>query len=36
VRLLPPLILSREQAELAVATLAPILRDVASRPVGPG
>ncbi len=35
VRLLPPLILSREQAELAVATLAPILRDVASRPVGP-
>lgn len=33
VRLLPPLILSREQAELAVATLAPILRDVASRPV---
>ena len=34
VRLLPPLILSREQAELAVATLAPILRDVASRPVG--
>jgi acetylornithine/N-succinyldiaminopimelate aminotransferase len=35
VRLLPPLILSREQAELAVATLAPILRDVATRPVGP-
>ena len=35
VRLLPPLILSHEQAELAVATLAPILRDVASRPVGP-
>jgi acetylornithine aminotransferase len=35
VRLLPPLILSREQAELAVATLAPILRDVASHPVGP-
>jgi len=35
VRLLPPLILSREQAELAVATLAPILRDVASRPVDP-
>ena len=35
VRLLPPLILSREQAELAVATLAPILRDVASRPVAP-
>ena len=35
VRLLPPLILSREQAELAVATLAPILRDVASRPIGP-
>jgi acetylornithine aminotransferase len=35
VRLLPPLILSREQAELAVATLAPILREVASRPVAP-
>jgi acetylornithine aminotransferase len=33
VRLLPPLILSREQAELAVATLAPILREVVSRPV---
>ena len=32
VRLLPPLILDREQAELAVATLAPILRDVADRP----
>ncbi|MEI7444572.1 MAG: aspartate aminotransferase family protein [Burkholderiales bacterium] len=32
VRLLPPLILSREQAELAVATLGPILREVASRP----
>ncbi|MFM1989385.1 MAG: hypothetical protein RJA99_2342 [Pseudomonadota bacterium] len=32
VRLLPPLILSREQAEHAVATLAPILREVASRP----
>lgn len=35
VRLLPPLILSREQAELAVATLAPILSEVASRPVTP-
>jgi acetylornithine/N-succinyldiaminopimelate aminotransferase len=33
VRLLPPLILSREQAELAVATLAPILREVVSRPI---
>ncbi len=32
VRLLPPLILSREQAEHAVATLAPILRDAAGRP----
>lgn len=31
VRLLPPLILSHEQAELAVATLAPILREVASQ-----
>jgi acetylornithine aminotransferase len=31
VRLLPPLILSREQAEHAVATLAPILRDAAGR-----
>ena len=30
VRLLPPLILSREQAELAVATLAPILREAAT------
>jgi acetylornithine aminotransferase len=30
VRLLPPLILSREQAELAVATLAPIVRDAAA------
>lgn len=29
VRLLPPLILSREQAELAVATLAPIVREAA-------
>ena len=35
VRLLPPLILSREQAELAVATLAPILREVVSRPLAP-
>ena len=33
VRLLPPLILDREQAELAVATLAPILREVAGKPV---
>jgi acetylornithine/N-succinyldiaminopimelate aminotransferase len=32
VRLLPPLILSREQAELAVARLAPILREAASAP----
>jgi acetylornithine/N-succinyldiaminopimelate aminotransferase len=32
VRLLPPLILTREQAELAVATLAPILREAAARP----
>jgi acetylornithine aminotransferase len=32
VRLLPPLIFSREQAELTVATLAPILREVAQRP----
>jgi acetylornithine/N-succinyldiaminopimelate aminotransferase len=31
VRMLPPLILSREQAELAVATLAPIVREAASR-----
>ncbi|MCA3179184.1 MAG: aspartate aminotransferase family protein [Burkholderiaceae bacterium] len=30
VRLLPPLILSREQAELAVASLAPIVRDAAA------
>lgn len=30
VRLLPPLILSREQAELGVARLAPILREAAS------
>jgi acetylornithine aminotransferase len=30
VRLLPPLILTREQAELAVATLAPIVRDAAT------
>jgi acetylornithine/N-succinyldiaminopimelate aminotransferase len=30
VRLLPPLILSREQAELAVATLAPLVRDAAA------
>jgi acetylornithine/N-succinyldiaminopimelate aminotransferase len=30
VRLLPPLILSREQAELAVATLAPIVREAAA------
>lgn len=32
VRLLPPLILDAAQADLAVATLAPILRDVATRP----
>jgi acetylornithine aminotransferase len=32
VRLLPPLIFSREQAELTVATLAPILREAAQRP----
>jgi acetylornithine aminotransferase len=32
VRLLPPLIFTREHAELTVATLAPILREVASRP----
>ena len=33
VRLLPPLILDAEQADLAVATLAPILREVASGPL---
>jgi acetylornithine aminotransferase len=32
VRLLPPLIFTREHSELTVATLAPILREVASRP----
>ena len=32
VRLLPPLILDAEQADLAVSLLAPIVRDVASRP----
>ena len=34
VRLLPPLVLGAEQAELAVATLAPILRAAATRPAG--
>lgn len=33
VRLLPPLIFNREQAELTVATLAPILRDTVARPI---
>jgi acetylornithine aminotransferase len=33
VRLLPPLILNREQAELTVATLAPILRETVARPI---
>lgn len=33
VRLLPPLIFNREQAELTVATLAPILRDAVARPI---
>ncbi len=33
VRLLPPLIFNREQAELTVATLAPILRDTVVRPI---
>ena len=32
VRMLPPLILNAEQAELIVATLAPIIRDFLSRP----
>jgi acetylornithine/N-succinyldiaminopimelate aminotransferase len=32
VRMLPPLILDAEQADLAVSLLAPIVRDVASRP----
>jgi acetylornithine aminotransferase len=32
VRMLPPLILNREQAELIVATLAPIIREFLSRP----
>jgi hypothetical protein len=30
--MLPPLILNREQAELIVATLAPIIREFLSRP----
>ena len=33
VRLLPPLIFNREQAELTVATLAPILRETVARPI---
>jgi acetylornithine aminotransferase len=33
VRLLPPLIFNREQAELTVATLAPILREAVARPI---
>jgi acetylornithine aminotransferase len=33
VRLLPPLIFNREQAELTVASLAPILRDTVARPI---
>jgi acetylornithine aminotransferase len=33
VRLLPPLIFNCEQAELTVATLAPILRDTVARPI---
>jgi acetylornithine/N-succinyldiaminopimelate aminotransferase len=33
VRLLPPLIFNREQAEFTVATLAPILRDTVARPI---
>jgi acetylornithine aminotransferase len=32
VRLLPPLILSREQAELTVSLLAPLIREVLARP----
>jgi acetylornithine aminotransferase len=32
VRMLPPLILNREQAELIVATLAPIIHEFLSRP----
>ncbi len=33
VRLLPPLIFNREQAELTVASLAPILRETVARPI---
>ena len=33
VRLLPPLIINREQAELTVSTLAPLIREVLSRPL---
>jgi acetylornithine aminotransferase len=33
VRLLPPLIFNREQAELTVASLAPILREAVARPI---
>ncbi len=33
VRLLPPLIFNREQAELTVSTLAPLIREVLSRPL---